>query len=91
MNAIDKKHVEKLKDIFPELTPDQLETAILFVLGTPKKEIAYQRSVTYKAVETMLNEIKVKFNVYSLSDLYSIFKIRLFFCVISLLNMYSKN
>lgn len=79
MKAFDLNQIEYFKEIFPELTPEQLETALLFSLGLSKKEIAMMRSVSYTAVEKMLEVIKDKFEFYSLSNLLSVFQVRLFF------------
>ena len=79
MKIIDIKNVETLRDYFPELTPDQLETGMLFSMGISKKEIAFLRSVTYSTIEKMLETIKQKYEVNSLSDLLSIFKTRIYF------------
>lgn len=79
MKAFDLKQIEYFKEIFPELTPEQLETALLFSLGLSKKEIAIMRSVSYIAVEKMLEVIQNKFEFYSLSNLLSLFQVRLFF------------
>ncbi|WGL93971.1 helix-turn-helix transcriptional regulator [Arsenophonus nasoniae] len=79
MKIINIKNVETLRDYFPELTPDQLETGMLFSMGIKKKEIAFLRSVTYSTIDKILNTIKQKFEVDSLDNLLSIFQSRLYF------------
>lgn len=82
MKAIDIRQLKNLNDYFPELTPDQLETGMLFSMGIKKKEIAFLRSVTYSTVEKMLDTIKQKFEVDSLTQLLSIFQSRLYFIIL---------
>lgn len=80
MRTFDVTQIEKFRDVFPELTTiEQLETGMLFSLGLSKKEIAKSRSVAYRTVEHSLEDIKAKYNLYSLHDLLSIFQIRLVF------------
>lgn len=79
MITFDLNQVKHFKNLFPELTPDQLETALLFSLGFRKTDIAMMRSVSYIAVEKMLEVIKKKFEFPSLHNLLSVFQVRLVF------------
>ncbi|WGL98660.1 transcriptional regulator [Arsenophonus sp. aPb] len=82
MKTIDIRQLKNLNDYFPELTPDQLETGMLFSMGISKKEIAFHRSVTYSTVNKMLDTIKQKFEVGSLTQLLSVFQSRLYFIIL---------
>ncbi|WGM04113.1 helix-turn-helix transcriptional regulator [Arsenophonus nasoniae] len=77
MTAFDPTQYPELRNLFPELTPAQFETAMLFSLGLTKKEIAWAREVSYPAVRDTLQDIKNKFQFYSLSNLIATFHIRL--------------
>lgn len=77
MRIFDSKKFAQLNHIFPELTPAQFETAMLFALGMTKKEIAWARNVSYPAVRDTLQEIKNRLEFYSLSHLVSTIHIRL--------------
>lgn len=80
MRNFDLSQIAEFRYVFPELTTtEQLETAMLFALGISKKEIAMMRSVSYIAVEKMLEVIKYKFEFYSLNNLLSMFQVRLVF------------
>lgn len=78
--------------MFPELTPAQFETEILFCLGLSQGEIAHLRSVSYTAINQTLEDIKVKLNFYSLNNLLAIFQVRLFIFVLEKFKVeYRKN
>ncbi|HGJ5866208.1 helix-turn-helix transcriptional regulator, partial [Arsenophonus nasoniae] len=73
MRMFDLTNVTELHDVFPELTPAQFETAILFCLGLSQGEIAHLRSVSYPVVNKTLEDIKVKLEFYSLNNLLAMF------------------
>ncbi|HGJ5879434.1 transcriptional regulator (plasmid) [Arsenophonus nasoniae] len=77
MTVFDPTQYPELRNLFPELTPVQFETAMLYALGLTKKEIAWARDVSYPVVRDTLQDIKNKFQFYSLSNLISTFHIRL--------------
>ncbi|HGJ5876958.1 MAG TPA: helix-turn-helix transcriptional regulator [Arsenophonus sp.] len=77
MRIFDLKKLAQLNHVFPELTPAQFETAMLFSLGLTKKAIAWSRNVSYPVARDTLQEIKNKLKFYSLSHLISMFHIRL--------------
>lgn len=77
MRNFELKKIQKFRGVFPELTEEQLETGMLYSLGLSKQEIAVMRSVSYTAVKLMLDEIKSKLELYSLSNLLSVFQVRL--------------
>ncbi|HGJ5857430.1 helix-turn-helix transcriptional regulator, partial [Arsenophonus nasoniae] len=78
MRMFDLNQVAELKDVFPELTPVQFETAMLLSLGMSQGEIADLRSVKYQVVNQTLEDIKVKLDFYSLNNLMTMFQVRLF-------------
>ncbi|HGJ5877659.1 MAG TPA: helix-turn-helix transcriptional regulator [Arsenophonus nasoniae] len=82
MRTFDLTNVAELHDVFPELTPAQFETAILFCLGLSQGEIAHLRSVSYPSINQTLEDIKVKLNFYSLNNLLAMFQVRLFIFVL---------
>ncbi|HGJ5854644.1 helix-turn-helix transcriptional regulator [Arsenophonus nasoniae] len=84
MRIVDVNQIEQFSNVFPELTTkEQLETAMLFSLGLSKKEIASARNVAYRTVEHSLEDIKTRYDLYSLNDVLSIFQIRLSFLALS--------
>jgi len=82
MRTFDLISVSELHDVFPELTPAQFETALLFSLGLSQREIAHLRSVTYPVVNKTLEDIKMKLDFYSLNSLLSMFQVRLFIFIL---------
>ncbi|HGJ5877696.1 MAG TPA: helix-turn-helix transcriptional regulator [Arsenophonus nasoniae] len=82
MRMFDLTNVAELHDVFPELTPAQFETAILFCLGLSQGEIAHLRSVSYPVVNKTLEDIKVKLEFYSLNNVLAMFQVRLFIFVL---------
>lgn len=78
MRTFDVAQVAELRDVFPELTPVQFETAMLLSLGMSQGEIADLRSVKYQVVNQTLEDIKVKLDFYSLNNLMAMFQVRLF-------------
>lgn len=79
----DLSQIQEFRDVFPEMTPDQLEIAMLLSLGLSQKEIAVIRSVALKTIEAMLVTIKEKFDFPSLNNLLSMFQVRLVFFALS--------
>ncbi|EFL91126.1 hypothetical protein REG_1955 [Candidatus Regiella insecticola LSR1] len=77
MANIDITQFSELRNVFPELTAVQFETAMLFSLGLPQKEIALLRAVSYPAVKQALTSAKLKFEPRSLHGLFTIFHVRL--------------
>ncbi|WP_342221025.1 transcriptional regulator [Candidatus Fukatsuia endosymbiont of Tuberolachnus salignus] len=77
MANIDITQFPELREVFPELTPVQFETAMLFALGVSQKDIALLRSVSYPAVKQTLASAKLKFEPYSLHGLFTVFHVRL--------------
>ncbi|AWK15693.1 transcriptional regulator [Candidatus Fukatsuia symbiotica] len=77
MTAFDPTQFPELREVFPELTLIQFETAMLFSLGVSQIEISALRSVSYKTVKQTLAEAKNKFEPYSLHGLLTIFHVRL--------------
>jgi len=77
MRTFDVKQVAEFRDVFPELTDVQFETAMLFSLGLTKKEIALQRDISYPQVRDTLQDIKKRMDFHSVSHLISMFQVRL--------------
>ncbi|AWK13937.1 transcriptional regulator [Candidatus Fukatsuia symbiotica] len=77
MANIDITQFPELREVFPELTTVQFETAMLFALGVSQKDIALLRSVSYPAVKQTLASAKLKFEPYSLHGLFTVFHVRL--------------
>ncbi|WP_342221016.1 transcriptional regulator [Candidatus Fukatsuia endosymbiont of Tuberolachnus salignus] len=77
MANIDITQFPELREVFPELTPVQFETAMLFSLGVSQKEISELRSISYKVVKQTLEAAKIKFEPRSLHGLLTIFHVRL--------------
>ncbi|WP_339057851.1 transcriptional regulator [Candidatus Regiella endosymbiont of Tuberolachnus salignus] len=76
MAAFDMTQFSEFREIFPELTPVQFETAMLFALGISQKDIAALRSVSYSAVKKTLFQTKNKFEPHSLYRLSTVFHVR---------------
>ncbi|GFN47480.1 helix-turn-helix transcriptional regulator [Candidatus Regiella insecticola] len=76
MAAFDMTQFSEFREIFPELTPAQFETAMLFALGISQKDIAALRSVSYSAVKKTLFQAKNKFERHSLYRLSTVFHVR---------------
>ncbi|AWK15556.1 transcriptional regulator (plasmid) [Candidatus Fukatsuia symbiotica] len=77
MATFDPTQFPELREVFPELTPVQFETAMLFALGVSQQEIALLRTVSYKVVKQTLADAKTKFEPYSLNSLFTVFHVRL--------------
>lgn len=77
MKVFDPTQHPELRNLFPELTPVQFETSLLFSLGCSQKEISSLRSVAYKVVKQAIAEAKSKFETQSLTGLLTAFHIRL--------------
>ncbi|WP_342220875.1 helix-turn-helix transcriptional regulator [Candidatus Fukatsuia endosymbiont of Tuberolachnus salignus] len=77
MAVFDPTQYPELRNLFPELTPVQFETAMLFSLGVSQKEIAVLRSISYKVVKQTIAEAKIKFESCSLTGLLTVFHVRL--------------
>lgn len=77
MTAFDPTQYPELRNLFPELTPVQFETSLLFSFGIPQKEISLLRDVNYRLVKREIAEAKSKFETNSLTGLLTIFHVRL--------------
>ncbi|CRL44560.1 hypothetical protein SGGMMB4_01717 [Sodalis glossinidius str. 'morsitans'] len=51
MKVFDPAQYPELRNLFPELTPVQFETAFLFSFGCSQKEISVLRAVNYRLVQ----------------------------------------
>ncbi|HGJ5877148.1 MAG TPA: transcriptional regulator [Arsenophonus sp.] len=61
MRIFDPSQYPELRNLFPELTPVQFETSLLFAFGIPQKKISVLRSVNYRLVKREIAEAKSKF------------------------------
>lgn len=77
MRTFDVTQVAEFRDVFPELTDTQFETAMLLSLGLTRKEIALQRDVSHLVVRDMLQDINKRMDFHSTSNLISMFHVRL--------------
>ncbi|HGJ5854233.1 transcriptional regulator [Arsenophonus nasoniae] len=77
MTVFDPTQYPELRNLFPELTPVQFETSLLFAFGIPQKEISFLRDVNYRLVKRDIAEAKSKFETKSLTGLLTIFHVRL--------------
>ncbi|QBY47033.1 transcriptional regulator (plasmid) [Arsenophonus nasoniae] len=77
MTVFDPTQYPELRNLFPELTPVQFETSLLFAFGIPQKEISLLRDVNYRLVKRDIAEAKSKFETKSLTGLLTIFHVRL--------------
>ncbi len=78
MRPLTEQHIARYNKIFPELAPEQLETAVLYAMGIPEKQIAYFRSATDTTVSKTLEKIKEIYETDSVSHLRAIFQVRMF-------------
>lgn len=76
MTVFDPTQFAALRKVFPELTDAQFETAILFAVGFPRKEIAGLRVVSLSCIEHTLNIVKKKFSIASIGSLRNIILLR---------------
>ncbi|MFS1537729.1 MAG: transcriptional regulator [Candidatus Phlomobacter fragariae] len=77
MRIFDPTEYPESRNLFPELTPVQFETSLLFAFGLSQKEISVLRSVNYRLVKREIAEAKSKFETNSLTGLLTIFHVRL--------------
>ncbi|WGL93738.1 response regulator transcription factor [Arsenophonus nasoniae] len=78
MLPLSEQQMKAYKQIFPELAPDQLETTVLYGMGVSEKNIAYFRSVNSVTVRKTIQRIQEIYKVNSISQLRSIFQVRIF-------------
>lgn len=73
----------ELRNLFPELTPAQFETSLLFSFGIPQKEISVLRSVAYRVVQREIEGAKSTFETKSLTQLLTVFHVRIMLFALS--------
>lgn len=78
MKALTGQQLEIYKEVFPELTKNQIQIALLLTLGVPEKNIADMRYVTQDTIKKTILLIKKKYDVESKSSLLSVFQIKTF-------------
>lgn len=78
MRPLTEQQLTRYNEIFPELAPEQLETAVLYAMGIPEKQIAYCISATDITVSKTLEKVKEIYKTDSVSHLRVIFQVRMF-------------
>lgn len=77
MTAVDNKEFSQYCKIFPELTPTQSATSILFSMGLPITTIAEMRGVTDESVRKRLQETREKLGLSNISCVRGVVQVRL--------------
>ncbi|MFS1539791.1 MAG: transcriptional regulator [Candidatus Phlomobacter fragariae] len=77
MRIFDPIEYPESRNLFPELTPVQFETSLLFAFGLSQKKISVLRSVNYRLIKRKISKAKSKFETNSLTGLLTIFHVRL--------------
>ncbi|PAU99147.1 hypothetical protein CBG25_20435 [Arsenophonus sp. ENCA] len=78
MLPLNEQQLTRYKEAFPELAPEQLETAVLYAMGIPEKQIAYFKSATDITVRETLEKVKEIYETDSVNHLRAIFQVRMF-------------
>lgn len=78
MKALTDQQLEIYKEVFPELTKDQIQIAVLLAIGVPEKNIADMRYVTHDTIKKTILLIRKKYDVESKSSLLSVFQVKIF-------------
>ena len=78
MKTLTDKQLEIYKEIFPELTKDQIEIVTLLAMGVTEKNIADMRYVTHDTIKKTILLIKKKYDVESKPSLLSVFQVKIF-------------
>ncbi|WGO83059.1 helix-turn-helix transcriptional regulator [Arsenophonus apicola] len=78
MKALTDQQLEIYKEVFPELTKDQIQIAILLALGVPEKNIADMRYATQDTIKKTILLIRKKYDVESKSSLLSVLQVKIF-------------
>lgn len=77
MAAINTTHLKLFHNLFPELTPVQTETALLYCYGLGREEVAGIRRVSVPAVDKSLTTCRRLLNVDSLGQLRAVVLLRI--------------
>lgn len=78
MKALTDQQLEIYKEVFPELTKDQIQIAVLLAMGVSEKNIADLRYVTQDTIKKTILLIRKKYDVESKSSLLSVFQVKIF-------------
>ncbi len=78
MLPLTEQQLTRYNEIFPELASEQLETAVLYAMGIPEKQISYFRSATDTTVSRTLEKVKEIYKTDSVNHLRAIFQARMF-------------
>src|SRR5690606_12477332 len=69
-NNVNSDFFNKLKDKFPDLTPNELKLCALIKMNLSSKEIAQLMNITIKAVEVGRYRLRKKLHISSETNLY---------------------
>lgn len=77
MAVLNSTHLKLFHKIFPELTPVQTETALLYSYGLGREEVAGLRNVSVPAIDKQLTTCRRLLNVESLGQLRAVVAVRI--------------
>lgn len=77
MAGINSTDLKMFHNLFPELTPVQTETALLYCFGLGREEVAGIRRVSVPAVDKSLTMCRRLLNVDSLGQLRTVILLRI--------------
>lgn len=77
MATVESAQFARYFALFPELTPTQAMTCILFSMGLPISTIADLRDVSHKTVRNVLQDVRKKMDLPNLCAVKSAVQVRL--------------
>jgi len=77
MKSLSSLDMARLSPIFPDLTPVQIQTVILYSCGLSREEVARIRNVSVPAVDKSLTACRRLLNVDSLAHIRAVVNVRL--------------
>ncbi|PVZ84147.1 transcriptional regulator [Serratia sp. S1B] len=77
MASVESKEFAQYNKIFPELTPTQSITSIMFSMGLPITTISELRGVSDDTVRKSLQEARQKLDLSNISSLRGVVQVRL--------------
>lgn len=77
MAGLNSTDLKMFHNLFPELTPVQTETALLYCYGLGREEVAGIRRVSVPAVDKSLTTCRRQLNVDSLGQLRAVVLLRI--------------
>ncbi|MFK3662117.1 MarR family transcriptional regulator [Scandinavium sp. NPDC088450] len=73
MNILNESLLVNYQQLFPELTPWQLEIVVLYSSGFNQNEIARIKNISKQAVSKALNEGKKRYHLEKVESIRSVF------------------